>query len=314
MDRKTRHKVRRVSTRKRHTRKRRHLSALDMETLNAISHHNFTYYDGKIPPIKNGRLQCTTTHGVVLQDGFRYRYKCERHDETTLRIDGGTTAPCFILMIHPDHKTGHLQDIARRDDCSLDQSLPRGETVTTPLSGGLEPGATMKAAGKAAFQVAREYGIRQIQLTDNSSKLLPSGKKFRLSLMKFLTTGQTWYESFLPVHPLPEKVAKVEQWRNAVRTNKWSDVYTCLRTANPDIVIPVDISDIDVTLPGSAMLVYHRISLLQNNNLQQLANPCGEPQGSKEARTDFFADVDDDDLMKCNDIGALYGMTWIADV
>ena len=89
------------------------------------------------------------------------------------------------------------------------------------------------------------------------------------------------------------KVAKVEKWRNTVRTNKWSDVYTCLRTANPDIVIPVDISDIDVTLPGSAMLVYQRI---------------------KEANTDFFADVDDDDLMKCNDIGALYGMTWIADV
>ena len=267
-----------------------------METFNTISHHNFTYYDGKIPPIKDGRLQCKTTHGVILQDGFRYRYKCEKIGKTTLRIDGGSTAPCFVLMLHPDHKTGHLQDIAKRKGCSLD------------------PSATMKAAGKAAFQVARDYGIRQIQLTDNSTKYLPSGKSFRLSVMKFLTTGQTWYESFLPVRPLSEKAAeRFEQLRNIVRTNTWAEVYDCLLTNVPGIQIHVDISDIDSTLPGSAMTVLQRISLLQNNNLQQLANPCGKPQGAKEANTDFFADYGDI-LCTCSKIETTYGTEWIADV
>lgn len=274
MDRKTRHKVRRASSRKRQTRKRRDLSELDMETFNTISHHNFTYYDGKIPPIKNGRLQCKTTYGVILQDGFRYPYKCEKIGKTTLRIDGGSKVPCFVLMLHPDHKTGHLQDIAKRMGCSLD------------------PGATMKAAGKAAFQVAREYGVRQIELTDNSTKYLPSGKSFRLSVMKFLTTGQTWYESFLPIRPHPKIAKRFEQLRNIVRTNTWADVYACLLTNVPEIQIPVDISDIDSTLPGSAMTVLQRI---------------------KEANTDFFADYGDI-LCTCSRIETTYGTEWIADV
>jgi hypothetical protein len=247
-----------------------------MDTINVISHHNVKYYDGSIPPIKDGRLQCKTTRGVVIQDGFRYKYKCDRFDETSLRIRGGeSNAPCFVLTLNPDHKTGHLQEIVRRNDCSLD------------------PGATMKAAGKAAFQVARDYGIRQIQLTDNSSKYLPSGKSFRLSVMKFLTTGQTWYESFLPVRPLSEKAAeRFEQLRNIVRTNTWAEVYDCLLTNVPGIQIPVDISDIDSTLPGSAMTVFQR---------------------AKEANTDFFADYGDI-LCTCSKIETTYGTEWIADV
>ena len=150
----------------------------------------------------------------------------------------------------------------------------------------------MKAAALAAFQIAREYGIHQIQLTDNSTKTLPSKKKFKISLMKFLTTGQTWYESFLPVRPHPAYVERIERWRNTVRTNTWADVYSCLRTIKPDTVIPADISDIDSTLPGSAMVVFQRI---------------------KEANTDFFADYDGY-LCTCSKIETTYGTEWIADI
>jgi hypothetical protein len=69
----------------------------------------------------------------------------------------------------------------------------------------------------------------------------------------------------------------------------------CIRTfakRTEDAVVPVDISDIDGTLPGSAMLVYKRI---------------------KEAGMDFFVEYDLE-LSYCNSVSSFYGMTWIADV
>jgi hypothetical protein len=256
------------------TRRIKKLSTVELNIRRAIRHHKFLYYDFD-NQIGGGRARCKVKEGIVVQNGFRYRYTCHVEDGIYIRINGGARKPCFVLMLTPDHRTGILEDVATRSDCSLD------------------PGSTMKIAGAAAFQLAREYGITRIELTDNSTKTLTSGKRFKLSTMKFLTTGQTWYESFLPIKPPPEKAAKVEQWRNIVRTNTWANVYACLRAANPGVVIPVDISDIDSTLPGSAMKVYQRI---------------------KESNTDFFADYDDE-LVSCNGmIGALHGMLWIADV
>ena len=277
----------------RKTRRMKKLPKLDLEIRKLIYSHKIRH---GVEINQSGGARCRVRQGTIIQDGFRYKYTCREEDESTLVIQGGSSRrPCFGVFINPDHKTAELHDLVRTSDCSLD------------------PGFTMKAAALAAFQIAREYGIHQIQLTDNSTKTLPSKKKFKISLMKFLTTGQTWYESFLPVRPHPAYVERIERWRNTVHTNTWADVYSCLRTIKPDTVIPADISDIDSTLPGSAMVVFQRISLLQNNNLQQLANPCGSPQGAKEANTDFFADYDGY-LCTCSKIETTYGTEWIADV
>jgi len=150
--------------------------------------------------------------------------------------------------------------------------------------------APIQAAGMAAFALAKERGVSHIALTDNSSKSLPGGKKFSVVDTSFLTTGKTWYESFLPIIPTKPLASAIARWRQIVITNTWSNVFACLLQDRPDIQIPVDISDIDITTVGSAMVVLRRI---------------------KEARTDFFADYRYE-LPKCSSIGSLHGSEWEA--
>ena len=103
----------------------------------------------------------------------------------------------------------------------------------------------------------------------------------------FLATGKTWSESFLPILPAPEIADTVARWRDVVRQNRWSDVSRCL---GGTVQLPVDISDIDIDAPGSAMLVFRRI---------------------KHSRSGFFAEWGLE-LMRCSNIGTFYGTRWVA--
>jgi hypothetical protein len=77
-----------------------------------------------------------------------------------------------------------------------------------------------------------------------------------------------------------EKIAKIEEWRGRVKTNTWASLH---------LTSPVDISDIDVSAPGSAMMVLRRI---------------------KEIKGTYFAD-NEDDILHASKIGSLHGITWI---
>jgi hypothetical protein len=217
-------------------------------------------------------VRCHVKKGVISVAGHTYRYRCEEEGDTTLIYSGGNARPCFILHIYPDTHTALLADFVNVRNCSVNTDAPA------------------QAAGLAAFALARERGVSHITLVDNSSKQSPSGKKFSVAETSFLTTGKTWYESFLPLRPVPALAAALERWRQSVTTNTWSDVFTCLSLDRPDIQIPVDISDIDVSAAGSAQLVLRRI---------------------KSARTDFFADYRYE-LPKCSGVGSLHGSEWEA--
>jgi hypothetical protein len=144
------------------------MSDLDKQTLRAISYHNVTYdYYIHYPKSEGGRLRCKTIHGVFVQDGIRYRYKCDMMGRSVFRIRGGLSVPCFLLILNPENDTAHLQEIIRQNKCLL------------------EPGLLIQKAAKVVFQIAREYGVRRIELSDLSTKILPTGKKFKLSLMSF---------------------------------------------------------------------------------------------------------------------------------
>lgn len=219
-----------------------------------------------------GGVRCPVRKGSISVAGHTYRYRCEEDGDTTLIYSGGNARPCFILHIYPGTHTALLADFVSVRNCSVTTDAPA------------------QAAGQAAFALAKERGVTYITLTDNSSKSSPSGQKFSVAETSFLTTGKTWYESFLPIRPVPALASALEHWRYAVTTNRWDDVFACLKQDRPDIQIPVDISDIDVTAAGSAQQVLRRI---------------------KAARTDFFAEYRYE-LPKCSGVGSLHGSDWEA--
>jgi hypothetical protein len=200
---------------------------------------------------------------VVEVNGVRYDYRTNQMNRNIV-IRGGRKAgrpDCFLMMIFPD-KTAILQSLKQAEDCSI------------------EPGGTGKTMVKSVLRIAKENGVKELTLSDDSKKRFPDGRMFWLSNMYFLTTGQTWYESLIPGLRPTEKVAKIEEWRARVKTNTWESLH---------IPSPVDISDIDVSAPGSAMMVLRRI---------------------KEIKGTYFAD-NEDDILNASKIGNLHGIEWI---
>ncbi len=208
--------------------------------------------------------------GVITGNGIRYDYRTDRNSDGVLVFRGGRQKgrpECFLLLLNRD-RTATLQTLKQAGDCALD------------------PNGTGKTMLRAVLKLARERGATLIGLMDDSKKTLPNGKSFRLSNMYFLTTGQTWYETVIPGLRPQEKVDLIAHWRQRVLTNTWVEVAYRMGS----VPIPVDISDIDGTQPGSAMIVLRRI---------------------KEAGTDFFADYDDAVLI-ASGVGNMYGIAWEA--
>ena len=218
-----------------------------------------------------GRLKCPIKEGIITVDGFRYKYTCYV-DQNTYVFNGGMGRPCFVLHTYPNSTDGLLADFIRSGTCSID------------------PGATTKHAGRAAFALAKELGVKELRLTDNSSKHISPTKAFVVSDMEFLSLGKTWYETFLPIVPEPSAQSYIEIARVRVHQNTWADVFTCLTLRFPTIEIPVAVDDIDTSAPGSAMIVFQRI---------------------KNAKSDFFADYRWG-LTQCNGFDSLHGSSWIA--
>lgn len=252
--------------RKTHRRSRR---ALERDVLWTLLHH------GVEPTTQKGgaRRRCPVEEGIISVNGASYKYSCHV-DGNTYVINGGNRRPCFVLHMYPDNTQALLLDIMRSGTCSID------------------PGATTKHAGTAAFALAKELGATRIILTDNSTKHLTDTSAFVVSDMEFLSSGRTWYETFLPIRPVPHLQAGVERFRNTVRQNSWDTVLNCLRELHPDIVVPVSADGIDTSAPGSAMLMFRRL---------------------KAARTIFFADYRWE-LPSCSGIMTLQGSQWIADL
>lgn len=218
-------------------------------------------------------VKCEKERGIIAVDDVRYPYYCFEDDPHTLVFNGGLRdkRPCFALHVYPETKRAVLVSLETSSTCSLD---PDAETV--------------KTAGRAAFALAASLGVTEITLSDTAKKIIPGGGgEFIVSNMEFLTRGQSWYETFLPVKP--EK--NIAKYRKRALTNTWDQVYKCLCAEEGHIVpIPVDISDINTGADGSAALVFQRI---------------------KEARTDFFARYANH-LLECSGLVSLSGNVWIA--
>ena len=148
------------------------------------------------------------------------------------RLEG--KRPCFVMVMNLEAKTATLTSLQRRYNCCI---------VFTESS---------KDLVRAAVMIAEQHGIREIEITENL--LMQCPQHLRLSDLSFLTTGETWYESILPLEYISER--PIEDLRNRVRTNTWEDVLN--RITLLEYTCPFDTSGIDITKPGSAMLVLAR--------------------------------------------------------
>jgi len=146
-------------------------------------------------------------------------------DDVTLYIAGGESAPCFRLDIAKAGNRAILGEVVRRNKCFA------------------EGGTESRDIVRAAYQVARDRGVRILEFTDNSVIYCP--ERVILSDLSFLTTGQTWYESIIPIKCL--NCPGIEDYRRRVRTNTWRVVGHGL--------VDINLSGVDIDASGSAMQV-----------------------------------------------------------
>ena len=146
-------------------------------------------------------------------------------DDITLYIAGGESAPCFRLEIEKAGTHAVLGEVIRRNKCFADNSTESRNLV------------------RAAYQVARDRGIRTLEITDNSVIYCPD--RVILSDLSFLTTGKTWYESIISLTCMD--FPQLEQFRRKVLTNTWRTVGGEFRD--------IRITGIDIDAPGSALQV-----------------------------------------------------------
>jgi len=159
-------------------------------------------------------------------------------------IFGGLRRPCFHLSIKD--KIANLISIERGEDCFVDRHNNTKEMV------------------ELAFKIAKDKGCKTFFLTDNSYiSCPPTAQQFKLSDVYFLTTGQTWYESILPIKITEYDDEQMVEYRRRAKTLSWSRVaaYLVSKGASLDFI---DVNGIDVDGVGSAMEVLTRIKKMKN--------------------------------------------------
>jgi hypothetical protein len=187
----------------------------------------------------------------VIYKGHKMYYNISPNtygDINTLIINGGRDAgrrPCFHMTM--TDKVATLISLERGTDCFVDRHNNTRDTV------------------ELAFLIAKERGCTVFQLTDNSFIQCKDGL-FHLADVYFISTGQTWYESILPIKINKYDDAQMTHLRNIAMTNKWAPIskYLIGRGVNLDFLKPV-IKDIDPNSKGSAMKVFKIIKAMKND-------------------------------------------------
>jgi hypothetical protein len=165
-------------------------------------------------------------------------------DINTIVISGGRDAgrrPCFQLLINNQEAT--LQSLERGKDCFVDRYDNTKDIVL------------------ASFELAKNKGCTIFQLVDNSFKSCPP-YRFNLSDVYFLTEGRTWYESILPIKIVGRDESEIAELRRRAKTTTWLNISTYLLSIGVNIY--VDITDIPIDKPGSAMILLRRIKTMKN--------------------------------------------------
>lgn len=98
--------------------------------------------------------------------------------------------PCVHILLDEHDKTAVLSELAYFRSCTIHGDMERGKGTKEMLD--------------FAFELAKEKGMKAIELMDKSSVLCKeTGEDIALGPFKFIQKGRTWYESmgFIPAYP-----------------------------------------------------------------------------------------------------------------
>jgi hypothetical protein len=193
-----------------------------------------------------------TIEKKVVINGKEYRYRETVDGKTIYLFRRNGTRNCFEIEIETNKeglKYAHLNTFYNFEDCSIRMDSTGSDMLL------------------AVVKLLSERGdLAYMEFSDNSGKQIETDKWITLCDVYFLATGKTWYGSIIPIEPV-DKV-KYEKTLRKLKNAKWNEVQSRMVSCNEGPVhIPVDISDINTNVPGSAMAVFRRI---------------------KDAKTDFF--------------------------
>ena len=185
----------------------------------------------------------------VIYKGHKIYYNISPNiygDINTLLISGGRDAgrrPCFHMTMK--NSVAHLQTLERGADCFVDRHNNTKEMV------------------EVAFRLARQNKCSKFELTDNSYISCKNGR-FHLADVYFLTKGQTWYESILPINIIRNDDFEMATYRHRAKTIQWKKVADYLVTKGTSLDF-IDISGININDIGSSMAVLGRIKSMKND-------------------------------------------------
>lgn len=134
--------------------------------------------------------------------------------------------------------------------------------VITPLQT-----ETTKDLVRAAVQIAKTRGASWIEVTDNST-ICKEGvnvdSAVSLADYSFVTKGKTWYETIFSFILKGDKT-EINDNRNIIQSTSWKDIITYpsrqhrAKLQQMKNELPVDITNINISAPGSIMTVLSKI-------------------------------------------------------
>jgi hypothetical protein len=143
------------------------------------------------------------------------------------------TQPCLMMELYPEKGLAVINDVDRRGGkCFRDMNEDSRNIVL------------------AAYTIAYNRGIRQIELTDKSYIECPD--KIYLSNLSFMTRGLTWYETILPQMTCTDCYF-LEEYRVLAHKNTWRRAGAGL--SHPEVDALIEKHNIDIEVEGSAMTV-----------------------------------------------------------
>ena len=207
----------------------------------------------------------------LIYNGHKIYYDTYKDGDTIVYYGGREVRdrPCFSL--HIIGKLAILESIERGADCFIDKHESSKDVVLS------------------AFQIAKNKGCKTFELVDNSYKVCYD-TRFNLSDVYFLTHGQTWYESILPIKIKSKDESTLSEYRQKALTTKWQTISNYLLALKENI--DVDLIGIDILAPGSAMKVLKRIKSMKN-----------------EISCKFFA-KNVENILKASDIKSFHDTVW----
>lgn len=126
--------------------------------------------------------------------------------------------PCVMISINKHDRIGILSRFLHSPTCTIDGKMKHGEDTREMLN--------------MAFNIAKEYGVEKIQLTDVST-VDCNGVKADLSVYNLFTFGKTWYEKRFNFYPIDSYGADFQEDRKKLPIlNNPCDYYTKENTYN----------------------------------------------------------------------------------